>query len=78
MPICPWPLVYKHTNLQRYFTHYIPYDAKKGANLTFALVLAFHIVFIWSENQKLTVLGDNGGCTVAPLSLGAVGLVCRD
>ena len=24
-------------NIQRYFTHQIPYDAKKGANLTFAL-----------------------------------------
>ena len=26
----------KTQNIQRYFTHQIPYDAKKGANLTFA------------------------------------------
>ena len=28
----------KTPNIQRYFTHQIPYDAKKGANLTFSYI----------------------------------------
>ena len=38
-------------NIQRYFTHWIPYDAKKGANLTFAWVnwyLSFFSLHKWN------------------------------